>query len=233
MESILKSIVDQIVKATNQGFLFLILLIFALIYIWHQHLRFKIHRERYKVFKEVNNEIIAEKEAFFKFDLPKLPMLDLGKGLLDGVIVETTSINSEMTKNYVLVVDDDFAIRENMIEVLRLTTGFKGTYASAGDGYDALRFIKSNPPELLLLDIMMPRVNGFEVLNYITQNRLAFPIIVMTGYVVSKDQVSLNAGIPLDRFEFLQKPFGIGELEKALKRAGFAWGRHSGSGKGG
>jgi len=51
----------------------------------------------------------------------------------------------------------------------------------AGDGTSALAFLKNRPVDLLLLDLQMPEVNGFDVLNYIAEHRRALPVILLSG----------------------------------------------------
>ena len=51
----------------------------------------------------------------------------------------------------------------------------------AGDGNSALQFLKNRTVDLLLLDLQMPGVSGFDVLNYITEHRRALPVILLSG----------------------------------------------------
>src|SRR3954468_24511819 len=51
----------------------------------------------------------------------------------------------------------------------------------AGDGKSALQFLKHRKIDLLLLDLQMPDIDGFDVLNYVTEHRRALPVILMSG----------------------------------------------------
>jgi CheY-like chemotaxis protein len=51
----------------------------------------------------------------------------------------------------------------------------------AADGTSALAFLKNRPVDLLLLDLQMPDVNGFDVLNYVSEHRRALPVILLSG----------------------------------------------------
>jgi DNA-binding response OmpR family regulator len=51
----------------------------------------------------------------------------------------------------------------------------------AGDGTSALAFLKNRPVDLLLLDLQMPEVTGFDILNYVSEHRRALPVILLSG----------------------------------------------------
>jgi len=87
----------------------------------------------------------------------------------------------------VLVVDDDEAVRTVMAEVLR-ADGHHVVCAS--DGAEALAVLRSGPaPELVLLDLMMPRINGWQVLASMSQSpRLAsVPVVILTSFDARDD----------------------------------------------
>ncbi len=84
-------------------------------------------------------------------------------------------------QQYILVVDD---IPDNcwMLQTLLELEGYK--IKISGDGYEALDLIESNPPALILLDMMMPGINGLEVAKRVRENRkLPFiPILMLTAW---------------------------------------------------
>lgn len=109
----------------------------------------------------------------------------------------------------VLVVDDDADVRESIEDVLR-DTGYE-TYA-AENGREALKILDTiQPPCLLLLDLMMPDLNGWEVLNELrAQKRLnEYPVVVMSAV---KPEL-MPQGVP-----WLRKPFELDVLLAAVKR---------------
>ena len=81
---------------------------------------------------------------------------------------------------------------------------------SLTDGEAALSYISSNPPDLILLDVMMPGLDGYEVTRHIRQNsRLPYiPILLVTAH----DQSSLSEGLDSGADDFIRKPFDIDEL---------------------
>ena len=109
-----------------------------------------------------------------------------------------------------LVCEDDKPIRALVSRVVQ-REGF--TVDTARDGVEALSKIRNDEYDLLVLDLMMPRVGGLEVLRYIREHlpsRLK-RVIVMTA--VSQDIEGFIAPI----CTFLQKPFDIDELTRAVR----------------
>ncbi|MEQ9485144.1 hybrid sensor histidine kinase/response regulator [Coleofasciculus sp. F4-SAH-05] len=78
------------------------------------------------------------------------------------------------------------------------------------DGYSALAIVEKSPPDLILLDVMMPQMDGYEVTRRIRQNSsLPFiPILLITAYEQSSAIEGLDAGAD----DFLRKPVDVGEL---------------------
>lgn len=108
----------------------------------------------------------------------------------------------------ILVVDDNEALRVLMAEVLR-TQGFK--VITAGDGQGALEEFARHQPDLVLLDVMMPELDGFEVCRRLKGNpesRLT-PVILLTALSATEDRVR---GLQLDADDFLSKPVDRSEL---------------------
>ena len=81
---------------------------------------------------------------------------------------------------------------------------------SLTDGEAALSYVSSNPPDLILLDVMMPGLDGYEVTRHIRQNHQLpyIPILLVTAH----DQSSLSEGLDSGADDFIRKPFDIDEL---------------------
>lgn len=108
----------------------------------------------------------------------------------------------------ILIVDDEPAIRGLLEEVLRLQ-GYR--VFTASDGRAALEEFTRRQPDLVLLDVVMPVLNGFEVCRRLKQNpdtRLT-PIVMVTALSASGDRVR---GIEAGADDFLNKPFDRSEL---------------------
>lgn len=110
----------------------------------------------------------------------------------------------------VLVVDDEEAVL-SVVEQLTEALGHRARVADSGQA--ALELLEAAPYDVVISDIRMPKMDGFELAQRI---RTAFPdmqIILMTGY--SLDQTSQMAA-DLDVRAFLHKPFKASELNEAL-----------------
>ena len=113
----------------------------------------------------------------------------------------------------ILIVDD----HEDNIELLRARLAARG-YAiqTAMDGEEALACVDGSPPDLILLDVMMPRIDGFEVVRRIKANpNLPFiPIILQTALDSTEHKVEgLDAGAD----DYITKPINFAELEARVK----------------
>jgi two-component system response regulator MprA len=111
----------------------------------------------------------------------------------------------------ILVVDDDRAVRES----LRRSLSFNGyTVDLAEDGVEALDAITNERPDALILDVMMPRMDGLEVCRQLRGTGDDIPILVLTARDTVSERVSgLDAGAD----DYLPKPFALEELLARLR----------------
>ncbi|WP_216209845.1 response regulator transcription factor [Amycolatopsis aidingensis] len=111
----------------------------------------------------------------------------------------------------ILVVDDDRAVRES----LRRSLEFNGYQVElASDGAQALDAIVANRPDAMVLDVMMPRLDGLEVARRLRSTGDDLPILVLTARDTVSDRVSgLDAGAD----DYLPKPFALEELLARLR----------------
>lgn len=111
----------------------------------------------------------------------------------------------------ILVTDDDRAVRES----LRRSLTFNGyTVDLAGDGVEALGRVESNRPDALVLDVMMPRMDGLEVCRRLRSAGDDLPILILTARdSISERVVGLDAGAD----DYLPKPFALEELLARLR----------------
>ena len=111
----------------------------------------------------------------------------------------------------VLVVDDDRAVRDS----LRRSLEFNGYVVSlAGDGAEALATIAVRPPDALVIDVMMPRLDGIETTRALRKSGNDLPILVLTARDSVGDRVEgLDAGAD----DYLTKPFALEELLARLR----------------
>ncbi|WP_257457400.1 response regulator [Archangium lipolyticum] len=104
------------------------------------------------------------------------------------VDVVRRSIGTTTGVGEVLVVDDDASTRELVSRSLR-RAGFSTTEAHSGE--DALLKARVSPPTLVVLDLMMPNLDGFEVLRRLRAEKLNVPVVVLTGKTLSGEEQSV------------------------------------------
>jgi two-component system response regulator AtoC len=113
----------------------------------------------------------------------------------------------------VLVADDDRTIRRNLVKLLE-SEGY--TALEAADGDEALKSIRSNAPDAVLLDLKMPGRDGLEVLGELGPALADLPVIVVTAFGGSAAAIeAMRRGA----YDYLSKPFDLDELVLTLKRA--------------
>ncbi|MGQ0466261.1 MAG: response regulator transcription factor [Sporichthyaceae bacterium] len=110
----------------------------------------------------------------------------------------------------VLVVDDDEQVRTVVAWQLE-AEGFG--VSSAADGAAALRAVETDPPDLIVLDLSLPQVDGLDVLTRLRRTS-TIPVIVLTGRGGETDRI---AGLDLGADDYLVKPFSPGELAARVR----------------
>ena len=113
----------------------------------------------------------------------------------------------------ILVVDDDDAVVSIMQQYF-VTAGYGVEFAHHGG--DALTVIQHDPPDVVLLDIMMPGMNGVEVLEKILAMHTALPVIIVTARA---DTALAQRTRALGAFEYVTKPFEFSRLEQVVNAA--------------
>ncbi|MCY9787607.1 response regulator transcription factor [Nocardiopsis sp. EMB25] len=111
----------------------------------------------------------------------------------------------------VLVADDDRAIRESLERALQLE-GYE--VRTAADGVQALASVHAEPVDLLVLDVMMPGVDGLGVTRVLRAENDRTPILMLTARVETPDRV---AGLDAGADDYLAKPFELDELLARLR----------------
>lgn len=111
-----------------------------------------------------------------------------------------------MAEKRILIVDDDDEIRE----LLEFDVSQSGYFVdTAKDGMEGLNKALNNTYDLILLDVMMPKMNGFDVCKNIRQAKLAIPILMLTAKGTIDDKTE---GFDCGADDYLVKPFDIQEV---------------------
>jgi two-component system response regulator MprA len=119
-----------------------------------------------------------------------------------------------MAATTVLLADDDARLRQ-FLELELREEGY--AVHSCGDGIGALTQIRQEPPDLLVLDWMLPDLSGVEVCQRLRSTGVNLPVLMLTGRDAVKDRVeALDAGAD----DYLVKPFSIEELLARLRALG-------------
>ncbi len=106
----------------------------------------------------------------------------------------------------VLVVDDDRAIRNSLARALELD-GY--LVEVAADGAAALEALRTNRPEMAIVDVMMPNVDGLTLVRVLRAERDRLPVLMLTARTETSDRV---AGLDAGADDYLAKPFDLPEL---------------------
>jgi two-component system, OmpR family, alkaline phosphatase synthesis response regulator PhoP len=116
-------------------------------------------------------------------------------------------------KKRILVVDDE----PHIVKLVSLSLGKKKyDILSAYSGQEALRHIKNAPPDLVVLDIMMPGINGYEMCQALRENASTknVPIIILSAKSQMEDKLH---AIDVGADDYLCKPFDPAELSRRIR----------------
>jgi DNA-binding response OmpR family regulator len=127
-----------------------------------------------------------------------------------------------VSERKILVVEDDAAIREGLADALR-TEGYR--VVTARNGHDGLHLGLTEDPDLIVLDIMLPGLDGFEILERLRSDQLETPVLMLTARGLERDRVR---GLDLGADDYVVKPFGLAELLARVRSRLRAWDRERG-----
>lgn len=111
----------------------------------------------------------------------------------------------------VLIVDDEVGVRELLKDALKLA-GFEPQVAS--DGMSALTLLRTYTPDILIIDINMPLMDGFELVERLRKLGNNIPVLMLSARA---DRIDVTRGLTLGADDYVTKPFGLEELVLRLK----------------
>lgn len=115
------------------------------------------------------------------------------------------------TEAKLLIVDDEPNIRELLATSLKFA-GFE--ILTAKNGQEAIKIAEKNKPDLALLDVMLPDMNGFTVTTKLRNANLQFPIIFLTAKDETEDKVT---GLTVGGDDYITKPFSLDEVVARIR----------------
>lgn len=111
----------------------------------------------------------------------------------------------------ILVIEDDLKI----LRGLEMNLEFEGyTVLTATEGYEGLKKAMEEPADLLLLDLMLPGLSGYDICRKVRERKPGLPILMLTAKGQEIDKV---AGLDLGADDFVTKPFGVSELMARIR----------------
>src|SRR5215510_3561242 len=118
-----------------------------------------------------------------------------------------------MPKSRILVIDDEAAIRES----LKMTLEYEGyEFLAASTGQEGLSLAEREAPDLVLLDVKMPGMDGLEVLDRLRAMNESLPVVVISGHgTISTAVEATKKGA----FDFIEKPFASERVLVSLRNA--------------
>jgi DNA-binding response OmpR family regulator len=111
----------------------------------------------------------------------------------------------------ILIAEDDRNIRKGISDALE-TEGYETVLAA--DGIEALDLLQSHSPDLVCLDIMMPRMNGYDVCREIRKQGSSIPVIFISA---KSEEIDKVLGLELGADDFIAKPFGLREIVARIR----------------
>ena len=123
-----------------------------------------------------------------------------------AVFPDTTAVRTTEPASRILVVDDEEAITDLIATALKYE-GFEVEVADAGR--DALALVRSYKPDVVILDVMLGDIDGFEVIRRMTAEGLRVPVLFLTARDTPDDRVH---GLTLGADDYICKPFSLAEL---------------------
>ncbi|MDR0915964.1 MAG: response regulator transcription factor [Oscillospiraceae bacterium] len=110
----------------------------------------------------------------------------------------------------ILIVDDE----KNLVDILKFNLKREYDVAEAYDGEEALEQYRTFTPDLILLDVMLPKIDGFEVCRKIREKDMRTSIIMFTARIEESDRV---LGLEIGCDDYITKPFVLREVQLRIK----------------
>jgi CheY-like chemotaxis protein len=192
-------LIKHLISRLDVGGVSLLIIIIGAVYIWYQHNSNKLLREEIELERKKRKDFLEANLSGQLKTISPGQSIKHPKNILD-----------------ILCVDDEELVRDLVGQTLRISTT-NTRIDTAANGEEALGKCSDHPPAILVTDIMMPRMNGIELINSLRRKYVNLPILIISGYASSRDIE--ERGIKLNENTiFLRKPFRAEEFMSALKK---------------
>jgi DNA-binding NtrC family response regulator len=123
-----------------------------------------------------------------------------------GILTTWRGVMDNLSKR-ILVVDDD----QGILDSFEVLLGDRYDLVKAENGYEALRILETNPPQLMFLDIKMPGLDGIDVLKRLHEDRKRVDVVIITASDQEKTEKEAKS---LGVIDYLKKPLDIFEVDR-------------------
>jgi DNA-binding response OmpR family regulator len=120
-------------------------------------------------------------------------------------------MNGGTKQHLIAVIEDDESVRKGLVMNLELE-GFK--VVTAVDGEEGLKVVREHKPDMIVLDVMMPKKDGLQTCKELRNSGNSTPLILLTARSAEVDKV---LGLELGADDYLAKPFGMAELMARIR----------------
>ena len=120
-------------------------------------------------------------------------------------------MNGGNKQHLIAIIEDDESVRKSLVMNLELE-GYR--VATAPDGEEGLKLVRDNKPDLVVLDVMMPKKDGLQTCKELRNSGNSTPLILLTARSAEVDKV---LGLELGADDYLAKPFGMAELMARIR----------------
>lgn len=120
-------------------------------------------------------------------------------------------MNGGTKQHLIAVIEDDESVRKGLVMNLELE-GFK--VVTAVDGEEGLKLVREHKPDMIVLDVMMPKKDGLQTCKELRNSGNSTPLILLTARSAEVDKV---LGLELGADDYLAKPFGMAELTARIR----------------
>ena len=160
---------------------------------------------------EIHANSIIGKGSVFSFNIPYNPIVQIKK----EVVKKNKNLTDAHLREYKILVVEDEEINFLFIKEVLARININCKILEARNGQEAVDIFKSKPVDLILMDLKMPVMNGYEATKIIKQINPNIPVIIQTAYTLEEErQKSKDAGCD----DFISKPIKIKEFKDVLNR---------------